>query len=172
MAYKISTYLVEVVFKNGKKHQAKLPAKSREHAIERYLHSGNKEPFIDKITARILVKDKVLHHNRWWWGECYTLVLDGGDAVVNVSVDNREPNKAYIHDLIVLEDRRGNGLGDSLLKSALKIAKKHGCEVAELTCDERWVEDWYIRRGFVEVGTDEHVDYLQFKHLQKTEFNN
>lgn len=172
MAQKISTYLVEYVYKNGKKGNAHLPAKSKEHAIERWLRSGNKQPYIDTITARIMVKDKVLHHNIWWWGECYTLILDGGDALVNVSIENRHPEKALIHDLIVLESRRGNGYGNALLKNALKIAKKHGCDVAELTCDKQWVEDWYKRKGFVEVGVDEYVDYLQFKNLQETAFNN
>ena len=165
-------YLVEFVFKNGKKGNAHLPAKSKGHAIDRWLRSGNQRERVATITSRILVKDKVLHRNKWWWGECFTLILDGGDALVNVSIDKREPTKAIIHDLIVLPERRKNGLGNCLLKSALKIAKKQGCEFAELTCNEQWIEEWYKRRGFVEVGVDEHVDYLQFQNLQNAEFNN
>lgn len=52
-----------------------------------------------------------------------------------------------------LGDYRKRGYGDVLVKTALSIARSHGCDYAVLTAlADDWPRHWYARRGFLETG--------------------
>lgn len=144
---------------NGKvfyKYQSQMPSKKTMNAFAAALTDFLRQPH--PYTTK--------HNNLWWWGQCVTIILNGGDGIVSVSVEEKDPNKAYIHDLSVIESKRRNGLGNALLNEALKQSKRMGCEYAELTAGDPCLCAWYERHGFKEIGFNEHVTYLQYNDLQ------
>ena len=90
----------------------------------------------------------------WAERDNYVCLLYDGDVfkgIVEVSV-HKEKKEAYIWNLNVEEEHRGNGLGRELLGKALSIAGERGCGEVKLDWDlrdsPRWVLDWYVRNGF------------------------
>ena len=77
-------------------------------------------------------------------------------GIVEVKAFKSGPHKgeAYIWNLHVNEDQRGNGGGKILLRAAINAAIVLGCDAATLdwSIEEspEWVFDWYMRNGFDE----------------------
>ncbi len=62
---------------------------------------------------------------------------------------------AEIHELAVVKEYQGRGVGSALFLAALNYARAVDCEFASLWVgEENWVaRNWYLRLGFREVGT-------------------
>jgi len=108
------------------------------------------------------------HKNQWFWGDCDTIIAEGGEGIICVSVEKKNPSTAFIHDLSVIPERQRNGIATKLLYLALLTAKEKGCATAELSAEERWIEEWYKRKGFQKYASDENLVYLRYENLQST----
>ena len=94
---------------------------------------------------------KYIHQNVWRWGRKDTIVIAGGRALCQLSIEDETPVVAYLSDLIVLESARGYGLGNDLLSAAKEHAREMGAKILRLWADpEQWVVDWYKRHGFTQ----------------------
>jgi GNAT superfamily N-acetyltransferase len=63
---------------------------------------------------------------------------------------------ATIDELVVSEERRGEGIGSALLEAALALARGLGCRRVELTTArgrESYTRGFYARHGFVEADS-------------------
>ena len=89
--------------------------------------------------------------SRWWW-----LAVDGADAIgmVNVKLFDRMPTPetapsrwGYLANLFVVPERRGAGVGASLVAAALERARNEGLVRLVLSPSEPSVP-LYRRHGF------------------------
>ena len=93
----------------------------------------------------------IIHTNFWHWGRKDTIIIAGGRAMCELSVEYENPNVAYLSDLIVYVSSRGRGLGRQLLQLATERAKRIGAKRIVLWSDvDDWPIEWYKRNGFVE----------------------
>ena len=101
--------------------------------------------------------DKVVIDGKSLFGRTAYISREGGNGLVMVTVSKDSPDVAVMHDLIVHENMRGNGLGDRLVDDAIEEAGKLGADRLRLSVEPlTWTEEWYERRGFMFTG---------FKHL-------
>ena len=92
----------------------------------------------------------IIHKNKWALGETHNIILEDGAAIVRVSVYNDDPKTAWIFNVSVIEERRGEGLGDKILELAEKEAREMGATTVKLSVEEDlWCKDWYKRKGYV-----------------------
>lgn len=89
--------------------------------------------------------------SRWWW-----LAVDGSEPIgmVNLKVFDRMPSPdrpdtkwGYLANLFVLPERRGDGVGGSLLAAVLDRARREGLVRVVLSPSEQAVP-LYGRHGF------------------------
>lgn len=100
----------------------------------------------------------VYHRNKAPYGDTTTIITEDASAYVMVTVLNGKENVAVVHDLVVLKDRRGEGLGSALLEEAVNEAKTMGAEMARLSVEPgSWLEEWYKRHGFMDTGQVEDL---------------
>lgn len=93
---------------------------------------------------------KVIHHNYWYWGESYYIILDNGNGCVTLQIDNDDKTSGCISGLSVSKKARNNGLGNILLKECEKLAKKLGLNEIYLSAEKTsFVFEWYKRKGFI-----------------------
>ena len=89
-------------------------------------------------------------------GRTSYVVADGGRAIVLVSMlDTQGEWKGFatMHDLVVHESRRKNGLGSRLVRIAEDVARDMGADTLRLAVEPgTWMEAWYFRLGFNETG--------------------
>ena len=112
--------------------------------------------------------NKVVHENKTYYGRTATIILEDGYAYVMVSVMEGNPDVAVIHDLVVHKDRRGEGLGRELLEEACMVGKEMGAEVIMLSVEPgSWLEEWYKRHGFRNIGRKETVFGLEHTVLER-----
>lgn len=92
----------------------------------------------------------IIHQNIWSWGRKDTIVIAYGRALCELSVENENKAVAWLSDVIVHKDYRGNGYGNELLRLAKEHAREMGAAMVCLWADpeERWIIDWYKRHGF------------------------
>lgn len=94
--------------------------------------------------------NKVIHHNYWYWGESHIIVIDNGNGIVNMQIDNDNPKRGYISGLSVVNNVRNNGLGNILLceceKLAIELELSEVCLYAE---KDSFTFDWYKRHGYI-----------------------
>lgn len=110
----------------------------------------------------------VYHKNRAPYGDTTTIITEDASAYVMVTIFIGRENVAVIHDLVVLKERRGEGLGRSMLDEAVNQAKAMGAEVARLSVERgSWLEEWYKRHGFCETGEVEDLGLI-FNVLEKS----
>ena len=104
------------------------------------------------------MSNKVFHINTTFFGEIATIILENGYAYVMVSRLKDEPDVAVIHDLAVHEEKRRKGLGTELLEEACKAAKEMGAKAVRLSVlPDSWVEQWYKKNGFADIGESEPI---------------
>lgn len=91
-----------------------------------------------------------------FWGRTSYITADGGRAIALVTVVNKEKSVAILHDLVVHESRRRIGIGRRMLKIAENTAWQMGADTLRLAViPGTWMEGWYSRMGFSEVGVNE-----------------
>lgn len=100
----------------------------------------------------------IVHRNRWWWGEDFTLIEASGMAMVELCLQDEYPSHGYICSLKVFEDARREGYATTLLKAAEDIARKAGLKYLYLGVDKQkpeWLKKWYQKMGFRDAGDEE-----------------
>lgn len=98
--------------------------------------------------------NKVYHRNETYYGRTTTILLGDAAAYAMVTMFNNNSGVAVIHDLVVLKERRGEGLGREMLEEACEEAKRMGADYIRLAVEpESWLEEWYKRHGFENAGT-------------------
>ena len=91
----------------------------------------------------------ITHENLWWWGKSYTLILDNGKAMIEVTIEDERPDAACIQSLLVHESVRQQGIANAMLTFAEDKAKKAGCEQVYLCARKgTFLIPWYERRGY------------------------
>lgn len=91
---------------------------------------------------------KIFSHS---WNDHQTVYIndEAGFCKVNIYKEKRR-RVAELYNLIVYPALRGTGVGDMLLREAIKVAHMFKCDIMVLWPDcEFWVKDWYSRNGFV-----------------------
>lgn len=77
-----------------------------------------------------------------------------GIIEIRIFKEGSYKGEAYLWNLHVDQEYRGEGYGRILLGKAVCIAKESGCKIATLNWNikeaPKWVFDWYIRNGFYE----------------------
>ena len=91
----------------------------------------------------------ITHENLWWWGKSYTLILDNGKAMIEVSIEDERPDAACIQSLLVHESVRQQGRGNVMLMFAEEKAKKLGLKQVVLCARKgTFLIPWYQRNGY------------------------
>lgn len=88
-----------------------------------------------------------------FWGRTSYIVGDGGKAIALVTVVDKEKSVAILHDLVVQESSRNQGIGKRMLGIAEDVAWHMGADLLRLSVEPgTWMESWYFRRGFNDIG--------------------
>ena len=112
--------------------------------------------------------NKVVHINSTFYGKTATIILDDGYAYVMVTILKDTPSVAAIHDLVVHIDKRGQGLGGILLEEACKAGEGMGADTIMLSViPGSWLEEWYKRHGFRDIGEKETVFGVMHRVMEK-----
>lgn len=94
----------------------------------------------------------VVHYNKWEWGDQYIIVLDGGNALGRLEIENPSDKKGIISGISVIQSQRRKGLGDQVLKACEEKAKELGLKLLSVYVENNsWVSDWYTRCGYDKV---------------------
>ena len=94
--------------------------------------------------------NKVIHHNYWYWGESYVIIIANGCGTVTMQIDNDNTEAGHINCLSVVNDVRHKGLGNILLAECEALAKKLGLKEVYLSAEkDSFVFDWYKRHGYI-----------------------
>jgi predicted N-acetyltransferase YhbS len=106
-----------------------------------------------------MLKNVVLREYSFW-GRTSVVIIAGGYGFAMVSVMDKEKTVAILHDIIVHESWRQGGIGNKLLEAACEEAGKMGAEIVRLTVKPgSWMEGWYGRHGFDEIGVKVYDGY-------------
>lgn len=100
----------------------------------------------------------VYHRNNPPYGDTTTIITEDASAYVMITQFKTTKDTAVLHDLVVLKDRRGEGLGSAILEEAVAEAKRMGASAVRLSAEPKsWLEEWYKRHGFQETGQVEDL---------------
>lgn len=93
----------------------------------------------------------VIHNNNYWWGHNQTIITNDGSGSIRVSYVDDDPNTAFVDNLIVLKQKRKQGIGTRLMNIANMCAIDNNCNKIKLWTqkDTDWLVSWYKRLGFV-----------------------
>lgn len=95
----------------------------------------------------------VYHRNKPTYGDTTTIITEDASAYVMLTIFSNEKSVAVLHDLVVLKERRGEGLGSSMLEQAVLEAERMGAKVVRLGCEKNsWLQEWYTRHHFETIG--------------------
>ena len=101
--------------------------------IEGYRYHQNGRPDIfANLSDEELKNDLIQNFNR-----LTTLVILDDEKIVgylSYIIKKRHTGKLDVDQLVILEERRGQGLGKKLMEEAKKIAKENECDRIELNC--------------------------------------
>ena len=101
--------------------------------------------------------NKVFHRNKTHYGNTTAIITEDASAYVMVTIFNHDKRNAMIHDLVVLKERRGEGIGREMLEEAVLEAGRMGAEMVRISVEPNsWLEEWYKRHGFEHVSQFEH----------------
>lgn len=95
----------------------------------------------------------MVHENNWIWGKAWTIILEGGKGMVQVSKANDE-EEAIIHNLSVIPEERRKGLGKRLMEEAETLITQQGFQTIRLDVEsgnENLIR-WYEKLGYTNVG--------------------
>ena len=111
--------------------------------------------------------NKIIHHNKWYWGESYNIILNNGNGIVRLSIDNTDSSNGYIDGLSVVEKKRNKGLGDILLNECEDLAKNLKLEKLYIFAEKNnnFTFDWYKRKGFIKDKYKSKYLYRMYKKL-------
>ncbi|WP_290815806.1 GNAT family N-acetyltransferase [Halovivax sp.] len=102
-----------------------------------------------------------------WIAEHRVLVaVDGGEIVGGVRLEETEPNRVKLSRLGVREDRKGRGIGRSLLDRAEGWARERGYGTIWLTTpgEHPYLPDLYRSRGYEETG-EYPLEYREYDEI-------
>lgn len=110
----------------------------------------------------------VYHRNKPPYGDTTTIITEDASAYVMITrFNSTAKDTAVIHDLVVLKERRGEGLGSALLEEAVAEAGRIGATKVRLSTEpDSWLEEWYMRHGFQETGEVEDLGH-KFNVLER-----
>lgn len=112
--------------------------------------------------------NKVYHKNTTPYGHTTAILLGDASAYVMLTRFKTNTHVAVIHDLVVLKERRGEGLGRELLEEAVAEAGRMGVDAVRLSVEPgSWLEGWYKRHGFRETGEVEDLG-KKYNVLERT----
>lgn len=95
------------------------------------------------------MENVIVHENRWGWGRARYIIAEGGKAICQVSIDDKDLSVAWLTNVSVHISSRGYGYGNKLLELAIEHAQQMHAEYLYLFCDpDGWCFEWYQRRGF------------------------
>lgn len=91
------------------------------------------------------------------WGKKTIITTDDGFGVIALDIENEQPHVGFIHDLVVDESKRKQGIGTQLIDAVIDCAKDMGCGTVVLWCEPiLWLHQWYKRKGFIETEIGEY----------------
>lgn len=110
------------------------------------------------------MKEEFIYHR----ADEYTLIMmGGGEGICAVSIDEVEKSCAYIYHMSVEKKHRKKGYGNKLLKEAENVARNLGANVVSLLAEkDKFTVDWYKRRGYNSLFSDEKYITL-YKSIKK-----
>ena len=107
----------------------------------------------------------IIHRNKWFWGNCSTIVAADGFGLCRVSVEHND-NIAYLSDVIVAPSHQKQGIGNELLEVAESEARRMGASKLMLwTIPGSWMVGWYGRRGYLYMWKDANGIVVMGKNL-------
>lgn len=93
-----------------------------------------------------------LHSNRWPWGTTETVIIENGEAMVEMMFEDDNVGVCYISGLSVVEYRRREGLATALMKYCEEFCRKRDIFRLDLnSVREDFVMDFYHKLGFVDI---------------------
>jgi len=102
-----------------------------------------------------------IHKNIWTWGQTHTIVQWNGVGLVNISIENDNPENATIHGISVLPTYRKKGKGTILLGLAENEARKMGCHWVNLSALKGGFEEkWYRDHGYNDFPIQENEEMV------------
>lgn len=91
----------------------------------------------------------IIHHNYWYWGDSYIIILDKGKATVQLGINNENQDCGIISTLSVASYYRGKGYGNLLLEACENLAKhlklSQICLYVEKDSEAL---NWYMRHNY------------------------
>jgi len=98
------------------------------------------------------IKKVISNFEADWFFAVHAGEIVGEAGLVEFTIKGKKVGR--LQDIDILPKFQGRRLGNELLKSIFLEARKRGLTGLCLKADEdRWVKDWYVRRGFEHVGT-------------------
>ena len=88
----------------------------------------------------------VHHNNKAPYGETHTIITEDASAYVMITIFSESEHIAAIHDLAVLKERRGEGLGSAILEEAILEAERMGAKVE--IANTMYANIFFITKGF------------------------
>jgi ribosomal protein S18 acetylase RimI-like enzyme len=82
----------------------------------------------------------------------YQVIVAEGEVVGAISLEQR-PDEMYVHDIEVVSERRGQGLGTAVLSEVLRQAHNRGLPVSLQVLNVNPAHRLYERLGFRVAGT-------------------
>ena len=93
--------------------------------------------------------------------------LGSTSIIPDDEVTGWEGNEWWLANVFVLPEYRGRGIGSSLIKHAIEIARESGTRDLLLVTDT--VENWYLKQGWKGIGIgDVHGHAMIVMHLDLT----
>lgn len=129
--------------------------------------------------------DNVLKEKEKYTNESLELVVEENNEIIGIidleldSLNSRVCSDgnglgAMIWHIAIHPDHQRKGIGNLLLKAAEDLLVEKGITRLEAyTRDDKWVNNWYEKNNFINVGTYHHVvfeDGTQMKDIIKSDF--
>ena len=99
----------------------------------------------------------ITHHNKWYWGETWNLIYEGGIGIVQAAFSYDDDDEIEIRCLSVLPEYRERGIGKSLMLEAENIEYPKKPKIFKVWVEENntILMDWYESLGYWCIGSDD-----------------